>query len=103
MRDFLRSKPVVMGLRYTIQRTSDLVRAAQIYWSLRVHDAWTREELTKLQQERLSALVRHAVARSPFHRKRCGALVASDAITLEDLPIMDKETMMEHFDEIVTD
>lgn len=56
-----------------------------------------------LQQERLSALLRYAVAGSPFHRKRCGAIAGSNAIKLEDLPIMDKETMMEQFDEVVTD
>jgi len=92
-----------MRLKYALQKTSDFICAAQMYRGLRTHDQWSATRLKGFQQERLAALVRYSVAHSPFHRRRCGTLAASGAIELEQLPIMDKETMMEQFDEVVTD
>src|SRR5215510_4283938 len=92
-----------MRLRYTIQRTGDFIRATQMYRRLRTHDQWSSVRLREFQQERLAALIEYSVAHSPFHRKRLGALAANATIELERIPIMDKETLMEHFDEVVTD
>ncbi len=36
-------------------------------------DRWSREQLVEYQRERLRALVRHAVRRSPYYRDVLGA------------------------------
>jgi phenylacetate-CoA ligase len=60
------------------------------------HERLPRERLAAHQRERLDALVRHAAAHSPLYREYAGA-------ALEDLPVLDKATMMERFDDLVTD
>ncbi|HET6697372.1 MAG TPA: AMP-binding protein [Gaiellaceae bacterium] len=64
-------------------------------------DGWSRERLRELQQERLRALLAHAVERSPFYRDRLGP----DAVEAElgDLPTLSKPTLVEEHDRIVTD
>jgi phenylacetate-CoA ligase len=66
---------------------------------------WPRQRLAAHRTERLRALVRTAVARSPWHRQRLGNLDLErlDEATLHELPVMTKDDLMEHFDEIVTD
>jgi putative adenylate-forming enzyme len=64
-------------------------------------DAWSDERLRVHQRERLAALVRHAVERSPFYRRRYAAV--DRGADLARLPVIDKSTVMAHFDEIVTD
>jgi phenylacetate-CoA ligase len=49
----------------------------------------------------LRALLRHAVAHSPFYRESLGA-DAPDR-PLSELPTLPKATLMEHFDQVVTD
>lgn len=39
---------------------------------LLARDRWSREELHAYQGERLRALIRHAVARSPYYRETLG-------------------------------
>lgn len=68
---------------------------------LRARDAWSREQLLAHQGERLRALLRHAVAHSPFYRESLGA-DAPDR-PLAELPTLPKATLMEHFDQVVTD
>ncbi|MGE0022917.1 MAG: phenylacetate--CoA ligase family protein [Hyphomicrobium sp.] len=56
----------------------------------------------KRQEDSLRALLAHAVANSPYYRRRfAGIDVATCA--LADLPTLTKTEMMEHFDELVTD
>lgn len=64
-------------------------------------DGWSRERLRELQQERLRALLAHAVERSPFYRDRLGP----DAVEAElgDLPTLSKPALVEEHDRIVTD
>jgi putative adenylate-forming enzyme len=61
---------------------------------------WSRAELHRNQQERLAALRRFAIQRSPFYRQFHRGL---ERRPLCDLPILTKPLLMEHFDELVTD
>ena len=65
-------------------------------------ETWTREQLRAWQAERIDAIARHAAAHSPHYRERL-RLPAGRLAQLRDLPVMDKATYVEHFDEIVTD
>jgi len=52
--------------------------------------------------DHLQAMIRHAVARSPYYRKAIGPL-PDGGIPLRELPVMTKQQMMDEFDRIVTD
>jgi phenylacetate-CoA ligase len=63
---------------------------------------WDETKIKAKQEQRLRALLAHAVAHSPFYRRRfAGIDVARCA--LSDLPVLTKAEMMESFDELVTD
>ena len=67
--------------------------------------SWSAEHLRSEREARLRALVHDARERSPWHRQRLadvdpGRLTEDD---LPELPVMTKDDLMEHFDEIVTD
>ena len=62
--------------------------------------AWSRAELLRHQQARLTALRRFALERSPFYRRFHHGL---DGRPLSELPVLTKALMMEHFNELVTD
>jgi phenylacetate-coenzyme A ligase PaaK-like adenylate-forming protein len=72
------------------RRVLEVIRAARLARELTTHDAWTREQLVAHRDRRLSELRDHARAHSPFYR---------EAAT----PLMDKATLLAHYDEIVTD
>lgn len=61
---------------------------------------WTRPELAAHQAQSLAALRRHALERSPFYREFHRGL---EGAPLEALPVLTKATLMERFDELVTD
>jgi phenylacetate-CoA ligase len=63
--------------------------------------SWSTEQLAAHQQQHLRATVRHALEASPYYRRALG----SDALDapLAELPTLSKTTLMERFDEIVTD
>ena len=44
----------------------------------RERERWPRERIERRQRERIDAIVRHAVARSPFYRERFDGLVGRD-------------------------
>lgn len=64
-------------------------------------DNWPRERLLQLQSERLRALLRHAVGRSPYYREALGR--DAEHASLAELPTLPKRLLMEQFDRIVTD
>lgn len=64
---------------------------------------WPAARLAAYQRDQLDGLVRHAVANSPYYRRVLGSGAASGGIPLHELPTLTKTTLMEHFDEIVTD
>lgn len=67
---------------------------------LRSHDHWSREALLNAQARSLTELRRFAVARSPFYHWLHAGL---DSAPLDALPIVTKQTLMERFDDVVTD
>ena len=67
---------------------------------LRAHDGWTREEVLAYQARRLADLRAYALERSPFYRDLHHGL---DNAPLSDLPVVTKATLMERFDDLVTD
>ncbi|MGI5330279.1 phenylacetate--CoA ligase family protein [Actinomadura nitritigenes] len=77
----------------------------EIAGKLMARTRWTPERLAAHQRERLDELVRHAVAGSPYYRKLLGADAADGGtgVRLRDLPTLTKATLMEHFDEIITE
>ena len=67
---------------------------------------WPADRLAIYQRDKLRALLRHAIDRSPFHARRLGPIAGADHFELSDLtslPTMTKSEMMTAFDEVVTD
>jgi phenylacetate-CoA ligase len=67
---------------------------------LRQHERWTRAQLEAHQAESLRRLREYAYVRSPFYQQFHKGLFDRP---LNELPVLTKATMMEHFDELVTD
>jgi phenylacetate-CoA ligase len=67
---------------------------------LRTHDGWSRDEVLGYQARRLAELRTFAVSRSPFYRDLHSGL---EAAPLAALPVITKATLMERFDDLVTD
>jgi phenylacetate-CoA ligase len=61
---------------------------------------WTRDHLARQQDHRLADLRRFVMARSPFYQRFHRGL---ERAPLRELPVLTKATMMESFDELVTD
>jgi phenylacetate-CoA ligase len=66
---------------------------------------WDADRIREHQQRRLRALLAHAIACSPFHARRLGAVdpATFQLDELASLPTMSKSDMMRHFDDVVTD
>jgi phenylacetate-CoA ligase len=92
-----------MRLGYTLKRLQDFARAVIIMKKLTLHGRWTRQKLLNFQQRQLSSLVTHAIHHSPFYRELYRNKKIDDQIVLNTLPIIDKATLMENFDRVVTD
>jgi phenylacetate-CoA ligase len=82
-----------MNLRLTL----NVLRAIR---QLRQHEQWTRPELLAHQATALADLRAHAYAHSPFYQRFHAGLTSAP---LSALPVLTKATLMEHFDEVVTD
>ena len=67
---------------------------------LHQHERWTHPQLEAYQAESLHGLREYAYARSPFYQRFHKGLFDRP---LHELPVLTKATMMEHFDELVTD
>ncbi len=67
---------------------------------LRARDGWTREDVLAYQVRRLADLRAFAMAHSPFYQDVHRGL---ERAPLSDLPILTKATLMERFDDLVTD
>jgi phenylacetate-CoA ligase len=79
----------------------DRIRA--LAGELLAHDAWSRERLEPHQRERLLATLPHGAAASPYYRGVLGPAATAPDVDLAALPVLTKETLVERFDEIVTD
>jgi phenylacetate-CoA ligase len=92
-----------MAPTHQLKRLADIAGAMRLARELIAHDAWTSEQLQALQRRRLAELVRHATASSPFYRERYAGLDPGDPVELPRLPVVDKATVMERFDDLVCD
>lgn len=75
----------------------------RVLWKRRQFEkqcSWPRGELEAQQAQRLAALRRFAMERSPFYARFHKGL---DSAPIEKLPILTKAQMMESFDDLVTD
>jgi phenylacetate-coenzyme A ligase PaaK-like adenylate-forming protein len=86
-----------------LRRMPQVARALRIARTLESHDQWSFERLRAHQRERLLAIVRYAATNSPYYRERFAGIELSDDLELRALPRLDKATMLESFDELVTD
>ena len=80
--------------------TQIILKVLALRHRLRHRDHWTRRQLKKHQGRALRLLREHAYVRSPFYghfHKRF-----TDR-PLNELPVLTKEMVMEHFDELITD
>jgi phenylacetate-CoA ligase len=92
-----------MATTYQAKRLADMAGAMRLARELIGHDTWSADELAAWQRRRLDALVRHAVASSPFYRERYAGLEPGDPVELSRLPVVDKATVMDRFDDLVCD
>jgi phenylacetate-coenzyme A ligase PaaK-like adenylate-forming protein len=92
-----------MGLRYQWKRLRDGLAAFPVNREMETRDTWTRQELKDYQLAKLKDLVRHAQTNSPFYREHLGRVNPDRIVGVEQLPTVDKRTMMENFDRFVTD
>lgn len=67
---------------------------------MRQHEHWTRSQLEAYQAKALHRLRAYTYARSPFYQEFHKGLHDRP---LQDLPVLTKAIVMEHFDELVTD
>lgn len=86
-----------------LRRVPEVGRALRAARKLEPHDEWEAERLRAHQRERLLAIVRHAAIHSPYYRERFAGIDLSDDLDLAALPRLDKATMLDRFDELVTD
>ena len=77
-----------------------LLRVLGARAELRSHDRWSPEELARHQARALAELRQFALERSPFYRDFHRGLASAP---LEALPVLTKQTVMDRFDELVTD
>jgi phenylacetate-coenzyme A ligase PaaK-like adenylate-forming protein len=92
-----------MGLPYQWKRLRDGLAAFPINRDMEARDRWTAQELRDYQLARLRDLVRHAKENSPFYHHHLGSVDPGRLLAVEQLPTVDKRTMMESFDRFVTD
>jgi len=86
-----------------LRRLPEVARAIRAGRQLMAHDRWSVEQLRAHQRQRLLAIVRHAAAGSRYYRERFAGVELSDDLELTALPRLDKATMLENFDDLVTD
>ncbi len=83
--------------------TSSLLIALRVLWKRSAQERscrWTRSELQRHQQESSAAIRRYAMDHSQFYARFHRGLTNRP---LEELPILTKATVMENFDDLVTD
>jgi phenylacetate-coenzyme A ligase PaaK-like adenylate-forming protein len=92
-----------MRLGYQRKRLGDVAHGRRLAKTLAERERWPRERLERHQREAVDAIVRHAAAHSPLWRERLAGRIGRGPVELAALPTLDKATLMERFDELVTD
>jgi hypothetical protein len=80
--------------------TRIILKVLRMRRQLRRRDRWTREQLMEHQTRSLQLLREYAYSRSPFYRRFHKGL---EDRPLNELPVLTKATLMENFDQLVTD
>jgi phenylacetate-CoA ligase len=80
--------------------TQIILKVLALRHRLRQRDRWTRRQLEDHQRRALHRMREYAYARSLFYKRFHKGFTDRP---LGDLPILTKEMVMEHFDELVTD
>jgi phenylacetate-CoA ligase len=90
---------------YEIRRQRHVAGALAVAPLLIEQMSWPAGRLAEHRTLRLRELVRIAVDRSPWYRKRLSGVDVDrlDSSSLAELPVLTKPELMEHFDDIVTD
>lgn len=86
-----------------VRRIPTVAAALRATRRLEAHDDWNQGTLRSHQHERLLAIVRYAADNSPYYRERFAGIELADDLDVAALPTLDKATMLDNFDEIVTD
>lgn len=86
-----------------MRRLPESLRALRVARRHEAHGKWSVERFHAYQRERLLAIVRYAATHSAYYRERFAGIELSDDLDLAALPRLDKATMLENFDELVTD
>ncbi len=81
-----------MGVPHIIGLIFSLLKASEA----------TPEEIARIREKRFRKLLRTAVAKSPFYRDLYRG-IDIETCKLEDLPTVTKQTMMDNYDDFVTD
>jgi phenylacetate-CoA ligase len=80
--------------------THIILKVLALRHRLRQRDHWARRQLAEYQSRALDRLREYAFARSPFYGRFHKGFTDRP---LSELPVLTKEMVMEHFDELVTD
>jgi putative adenylate-forming enzyme len=86
--------------RSLAMNTRIMLKVLRMRRQLRRRDLWTREQLEEHQARSLRLLREYAYARSPFYQRFHRGL---EDRPLNELPVLTKAMLMEHFGELVTD
>jgi phenylacetate-coenzyme A ligase PaaK-like adenylate-forming protein len=93
--------------RPTMYRHAEPKQVRSLAAEMLAREQWPRSRLLAYQQDRVRAIVRHAVARSPYYREIMGRDVHAGGtdsdFALDRLATMTKQTLMSQWDRIVTD
>jgi phenylacetate-CoA ligase len=90
-----------MRPRYHARRLGDFARGLSLGRELAAHEEWSRERFEVWQAAWLRGIIGFAVTRSPYYRERFAGRPL-DAARLASLPTLDKDTLMDRWDDIVT-
>src|SRR4030065_1635882 len=88
---------------HPMRRLGDLARAIVYRQALIKHECWPRARLEELQQQQLARLLDWVTEKSPFYREFRSTHRLGPPYSLQEFPILGKQTYMKQFDQIVTD
>jgi phenylacetate-coenzyme A ligase PaaK-like adenylate-forming protein len=92
-----------MRVLYTLKRLQEALGAIRLSKKLASHDQWTNGDIKAYQRRHLYVLINYALEHSPFYRDFYGDLKADINFDYTQLPVLDKKTMLENYDRLVTD
>lgn len=86
-----------------VKRIRDMVGAVAWAREFSARDRWSRRRLLSHQRQEFSRLVRHAARRAPFYARLYDGIDLSGDLDPASLPAVDKRSLMDAFDDAVTD